>query len=156
MGAIENFHWVAPLLVRGARPLSHKDLQAKGVSIAINLESGFYEQFFQDDYETEIPREFGIVEKNLHLSNWEMPTVERLEDIVQEIEVERALGNVVFVHCRWGKDRTGIVLAAWRIIVQGWTYEAAVKEMFGIGFRRYVYFLWLRSLKQLAEKRGRA
>lgn len=38
------------------------------------------------------------------------------------------------VHCWRGADRTGVVVAAWRIAVDGWTKEAALDEMCGGGF----------------------
>lgn len=34
----------------------------------------------------------------------------------------------VLVHCELGKARTGVVIAAYRIVAQGWTYEAALAE----------------------------
>jgi protein tyrosine/serine phosphatase len=35
----------------------------------------------------------------------------------------------VFVHCRQGRDRTGIVVAAYRMKIQGWPLAAAEEEM---------------------------
>jgi tyrosine-protein phosphatase SIW14 len=42
----------------------------------------------------------------------------------------------VFVHCRVGDDRTGMMIAAYRMAEQGWTAEEARKEMeaYGVGF----------------------
>ena len=44
----------------------------------------------------------------------------------------------VLVHCRHGADRTGTMCAVYRIVVQGWTKEEAIKEMTdgGFGFHR--------------------
>lgn len=41
----------------------------------------------------------------------------------------------VFFHCRYGKDRTGAMAALYRIKVQGWNPEKAVREMKHFGFR---------------------
>jgi len=41
----------------------------------------------------------------------------------------------VFFHCRYGKDRTGTMAALYRIRVQGWQPEKAVREMKYFGFR---------------------
>ena len=35
----------------------------------------------------------------------------------------------VFVHCRYGADRTGLMCAVYRVVVQGWSREAAIDEM---------------------------
>jgi tyrosine-protein phosphatase SIW14 len=35
----------------------------------------------------------------------------------------------VFVHCQYGSDRTGVVIAAYRVAVQGWSMEQAKREL---------------------------
>jgi protein tyrosine/serine phosphatase len=40
----------------------------------------------------------------------------------------------VFVHCKLGKDRTGIVVAAYRMKVEGWPFTLAESEMESFGF----------------------
>ena len=40
----------------------------------------------------------------------------------------------VFVHCRLGDDRVGMMIAAYRMAEQGWTAEEAKKEMRASGF----------------------
>jgi tyrosine-protein phosphatase SIW14 len=43
-------------------------------------------------------------------------------------------GKKVFVHCQTGDDRTGMMIAAYRMAEQGWTVEEAMKEMEAYGF----------------------
>lgn len=47
----------------------------------------------------------------------------------------------VFLHCQHGADRTGVMSAVYRIVVQGWSKEAAIREMTegGYGF----HSVWL-------------
>lgn len=40
----------------------------------------------------------------------------------------------VFVHCRLGEDRTGMMVAAYRMAAQGWTADEAMREMQQFGF----------------------
>ncbi len=40
----------------------------------------------------------------------------------------------IFVHCRLGNDRTGMMIAAYRMDGQGWTAEQAMKEMHFFGY----------------------
>jgi tyrosine-protein phosphatase SIW14 len=44
----------------------------------------------------------------------------------------------IFVHCRYGDDRTGMMIAAYRMAVEGWTPEEAKKEMEKFGFHHLV------------------
>jgi tyrosine-protein phosphatase SIW14 len=44
----------------------------------------------------------------------------------------------IFVHCRYGDDRTGMMIAAYRMAVEGWTAEEARKEMNAFGFHKVV------------------
>jgi protein tyrosine phosphatase (PTP) superfamily phosphohydrolase (DUF442 family) len=44
----------------------------------------------------------------------------------------------IFVHCRYGDDRTGMMIAAYRMAVQGWTWEEARKEMNAFGFHHTI------------------
>ena len=47
-------------------------------------------------------------------------------------------GKKVFVHCRYGDDRTGMMIASYRMAVEGWTAEEARKEMEQFGFHHLV------------------
>jgi len=52
--------------------------------------------------------------------------------------LEENKGKRIFVHCRYGDDRTGMMIAAYRMAVEGWTPEEARKEMEKFGFHRLV------------------
>ncbi len=45
-------------------------------------------------------------------------------------------GKKVFVHCRLGDDRTGMMIAAYRMSEEGWTAEESMTEMKSFGFSR--------------------
>jgi len=55
-----------------------------------------------------------------------------------------------FVHCLHGEDRTGVVMACYRLSI-GWTKEAAEEEMFANGFHKIEDALWRFWLRQRAE-----
>jgi tyrosine-protein phosphatase SIW14 len=44
----------------------------------------------------------------------------------------------VFVHCRYGDDRTGMMIAAYRMAVEGWSAADARKEMDAFGFHHVI------------------
>ena len=52
--------------------------------------------------------------------------------------------RMVFVHCHHGRERTGTMVAAYRIAAQNWTPEQALAEMEAFGLRGF----WFRHLKK--------
>ena len=57
--------------------------------------------------------------------------------------VDTAGPGAVFVHCRRGTDRTGAIVAFYRIARQGWDRDKAAKEARDVGMRP-----WYRGLQQ--------
>lgn len=60
--------------------------------------------------------------------------------------------DMVFVHCRWGVDRTGMAVAAYRILTEAWDYDKAVDEMLAHGFHKFPYGFWIKTLRELEVK----
>ncbi len=60
------------------------------------------------------------------------------DDIVAALWILKNSPKPVIVHCAHGSDRTGAVLAMYRIIFQNWTKEQAITEMKegGYGFHK--------------------
>lgn len=46
-----------------------------------------------------------------------------------------------FIHCTHGQDRTGLVIALYRLS-QGWSKADAEKEMLDMGFHKALFGLW--------------
>lgn len=57
-----------------------------------------------------------------------------VDDLVAGVRQIRAAPKPVVVHCWHGSDRTGSVVAAYRIAVEGWTPAAALDELRFGGF----------------------
>ena len=45
----------------------------------------------------------------------------------------------IFVHCYLGEDRSGVMVAAYRIAQQNWTVDQAFTEMLSFGFHNHLY-----------------
>jgi len=78
-------------------------------------------------------------------------------DVVAFLKVvENAANQPVFVHCQAGVDRTGMMTAAYRIVVEGWTKEDAVREMRATGFHPWHLDIprYLENLNVPAMKRA--
>jgi protein tyrosine/serine phosphatase len=77
-------------------------------------------------------RQHGIHLEHLSFSDTRTPPAEVFErflSLVQQRERQPAL-----VHCEQGFHRTGILCAAYRVRVNGWTLDAAIEEMRACGF----------------------
>jgi protein tyrosine/serine phosphatase len=55
----------------------------------------------------------------------------------------------VFLHCSRGVDRVGVVVAVYRMEVDGWSKEEAEAEMDALGF----HTIWYRLKKTVKEWR---
>ena len=126
---LENFHRVSPTLYRGAQPTAEgmKQLERLGVKTVINLRS-----FHTDNVElsgTHLRRE------HLWVKTWH-PEDEDVRRFLQIVTDTNA--TPVFVHCQHGSDRTGTMVAIYRIVVEGWTKDKAIAEMTtgGFGYHR--------------------
>lgn len=123
-GNISNFENYAPNLYRGAQPslAALKDLQKKGVKTIISL------RLSKD--ETKQEREFCKVNniRFVHIPmSYKTPEV---GDILAFLGVVTNKDmQPVYLHCRYGSDRTGAMVGLYRVIVQNWSYEEAYAEM---------------------------
>jgi protein tyrosine phosphatase (PTP) superfamily phosphohydrolase (DUF442 family) len=50
-------------------------------------------------------------------------------------------GKKIFVHCRLGDDRTGMMVAAYRMAEEGWSADEAMNEMESFGFTRSHHYI---------------
>lgn len=80
--------------------------------------------------------------------------------IVDRIDELRKQGKNVHLHCTYGRDRTGIVVAYYRIAKQGWTVDEAWAEMkeYGVTDQPYdlqhIIFLKEEFLSESAKDSG--
>jgi protein tyrosine phosphatase (PTP) superfamily phosphohydrolase (DUF442 family) len=62
---------------------------------------------------------------------------EALQMILDSIN---SAGSPVFLHCEHGEDRTGLIVAAYRVIMCGWKKDAAMTEALHFGYRNWLNF----------------
>jgi tyrosine-protein phosphatase SIW14 len=126
-GDLPNFAKVSDVLYRGAQPTEagFRDLHAMGVKTVICL------RLF--DTERDLVNRNGM--HYLHISCDATRADE--EDVVAFLKAATDPANQpVFVHCQFGCDRSGLMVAAYRMTVDGWTSDQAIDEMRGRGFNR--------------------
>ena len=125
-----NLGRMAPGIYRGAQPTEEglDRLKAMGIRSVVNLRHDFWEQ------EAPACRERGLEYLHLPLDSSGTPS---------DADVRRFLAWVtdparqpVFVHCHHGCDRTGTLCACYRIAVDRWPLDDALREMDAFGFKR--------------------
>lgn len=133
--ALPNFHQVNKELYRGAQPLSGgmKELAALGIKTVINLR-GEDERTRDEEAEAQAA---GLRYFSVSLPGLKRPTHQQVEKILAFINDSQ--NWPVFVHCHHGEDRTGLIIAVYRISRDGWTAEQAKKEAKRHGMSRFQF-----------------
>jgi protein tyrosine/serine phosphatase len=116
-------------IYRSARPGRRglKALQGLGVKTILNLE-----EFIESGLEGFEARGLGIADVNVPMSGFGPPSFEQL-DRALAVMTDPNLAHPLLVHCRLGEDRTGIVVAAYRVVVEGASAAQAAREAVSIG-----------------------
>ncbi|HKR01735.1 MAG TPA: tyrosine-protein phosphatase [Pyrinomonadaceae bacterium] len=133
--AIPNFHQVNEHLYRGAQPQKGwvEKLTALKIKTVINLR-GEDENARLEEAEA---RAAGLQYFNVPLPGFGRPSDEQVEKVLDLINDPQ--NWPVFVHCHHGEDRTGTIIAVYRISHDGWTSEQAKKEAKSYGMSRFQF-----------------
>ncbi|HSB11324.1 MAG TPA: tyrosine-protein phosphatase [Blastocatellia bacterium] len=121
---LPNFHRVTETLYRGAQPLSGglKKLSELGIRSVINLR-GEDDVNRQEEKEAEAA---GLRYFSLPMPGLSAPSDEQVNRAMTLIE--NPDNQPVFVHCKRGSDRTGTIIAVYRISHDGWSADQATAE----------------------------
>lgn len=121
---LPNFSQVSANLYRGAQPTEAgvKQLAAMGVKTIINLRGADERARTEETW----AKNAGMKFINVSLRNWFEPKTEDIERVIEEIDAPE--NQPVFVHCKRGADRTGTVVAVYRISHDNWTAKQANDE----------------------------
>src|SRR6202158_406064 len=123
---IPGFAAITPTPYRGAQPRQHGfEVLAKiGIQIVVDLRGD------RDNERAEVTS-LGMQYVSMH---WQcsFPKDRIFADFLTLIQ--KNPGKKIFVHCRVGDDRTGMMIAAYRMAEEGWTAKQAMDEMTKYGF----------------------
>ena len=136
---LPRLHQVSERLYRGAQPLDRgiSKLHELGVNTVINLRGP---NDLTRAEETEA-RALGLNYFNIALPGWGRPQDDRIARIMELINAPES--GRVFIHCRAGVDRTGLIVAIYRMTHDGWSSDRALAEAERLGMRRTQ--LWMRD-----------
>jgi protein tyrosine/serine phosphatase len=125
MAGAGNLHKINEGLYRSAQPTREGmiNLEKMGIKTVINLRA-----FHSDSDEISGTT---LLNDALSVKTWHIED----EDVIRVLRTIQKKENGPFlIHCLHGADRTGVMSALYRIVVQGWTKEDALKEMVDGGY----------------------
>ncbi len=141
---IPNTGKISDVLYRGAQPLDKglPELKKLGITTIVDLRGEDREKI---KWERKHAESLGIRFVHIPLSGWSPPTDEQVAQFLSLLRNDPE--QKIFVHCRFGADRTGVFVAAYRMAVEKWTPEQAMKEMYFFGFNGF----WHPSMKSFIK-----
>lgn len=131
---LPNFHIVTPHLYRSAQPWREgfRAAEKMGIRTVINLrEDG-------SDDEWAAGTKLKLVRVPMALGKVDEVAIAKVLAILEKKE-----DGPFLIHCQMGADRTGAVMAMWRITAQGWSKADAVAEAraCGLGIEAYATYV---------------
>src|SRR5437667_431047 len=128
---LPHFHQVNSVFYRGAQP-SETGLQLlarQGVQTIINLRAADEKSVLEQQW----AKKAGLRYFNVPLKGRGRPTDAEEQAILSLINAPE--NQPVFLHCKRGKDRTGTIVACYRVSRDHWTSQRAIQEARKLGMR---------------------
>ncbi|MAD98622.1 MAG: protein tyrosine phosphatase [Flavobacteriaceae bacterium] len=118
LGKFKRLYKISEDVYRSEQPSKKgfKELEAMGIQSILNLRRRV------DDNRKAKGRDFKLF--HIRIKTKEL-TEDQLIDILKTLQKAE---KPVLVHCWHGSDRTGITIAAYRIVFENWSKEAAIAE----------------------------
>lgn len=117
----KNMHQVSPGLYRSGQPQAEafREFEKMGIKTVVVLNP----EHQPGDQAMAEGTDLNIV--TIPMS----PGQTQPDRVFQVLEAIKNAPGPVLVHCYRGADRTGLVMAAYRVVFEGWNREAAIDEM---------------------------
>lgn len=124
---VGNLFQVSDMLYRSAQPTPDglKRLKELGVKTVINLRA------FHNDVKA--AKAADLLDEELSINTWSIEN----DDVIRVMNIIKdPAGAPYLIHCQHGADRTGMMVAMYRIIILHWTKDEAIDELVrgGYGF----------------------
>jgi tyrosine-protein phosphatase SIW14 len=135
---LPRFHRINEKLYRGAQPRRGglMRLRQLGVKTVINLRGSNEDTRSDEQY----ARALGLKYFNVPIDRVGRPADAKVQSVLAIVNA--AENQPVFVHCNYGRDRTGLIIAVYRLANEGWTAAEAQREA-----NRHGMFWWKFGLK---------
>ena len=144
IAGIHNAGKINDMLYRGAQPKQAglEELKKLGVTTIVDLRRG---DAHKADWERREAAALGMRFVYIPVSGWGPPSDQQVAEFLGLFREDPK--PKVFVHCRFGDDRTGMFVATYRIAVDQWSPSRAIGEMYFFGFNGF----WHPSMRKFIQ-----
>ena len=144
IAGVPNAGKISEVLLRGAQPSAQglAELKKLGVTTIVDLRGN----------RGPVARERALAESlgmrfvDIPVNGWSPPANAQVAEFLKLIQ--QGGTQKFFVHCYYGSDRTGVMVAAYRMAQQNWTADQAVEEMYSFGF----HYHWYPAMKSYVKR----
>lgn len=132
---IINFGQVTPVLFRGGQPTSegYRELKQMGIETVIS----FRHEKGENTLERRAVEALGMRFVNLPWHTWDKPADAEISQFFTLLAARPRAK--VFIHCQQGRDRTGTMVALYRVAVDHWCPASAVAEMKSYHYHHFFF-----------------
>ena len=116
--SFQNLYKVDENLFRSEQPtkMGMKELQDLGVKTILNVRN-----LRNDNCEG---KSSNLILKRKRINTWTI----KYDEVVSALRIIQESPKPVLIHCKHGSDRTGCIVAAYRMSIQNWAKEDAIYE----------------------------
>lgn len=82
--------------------------------------------------EKHLAKQYGLEFLNITVSVYKKPTEEQISEFLKMVTDGNK--HPLYIHCDEGKEQTTMMIAAYRVFVEGWSPEKAFEEIREVGF----------------------
>jgi tyrosine-protein phosphatase SIW14 len=135
LAGVPNAGKVSEMLLRGAQPSAQglAELKKLGVTTVVDLRGNNRPVA----WERAQAESLGMRFVNIPVLGWSAPDDAKVAQFLRLVQQDPM--QKIFIHCYYGEDRTGVMVATYRIAQQNWTPEQAAAEMNSFGFHYHLY-----------------
>jgi len=130
---VPNFHVVNEQVLRGGQPTGtgFRNLADMGVKTIVDLQ----EEGERAHDEKKLVKALGMDYINIPMKGMTTPTEKQISHALKALDKD----GPVFIHCKRGADRTGVVIACYRVKHDGWENQKALSEARDYGMSWYQF-----------------
>lgn len=140
--AVKNCFKVSDDIYRSAQPAGETASSMKELGIKSILNLRHYHPEDSEEF-----KKAGII-----LYSYKMDAGSAsIKDLIEALKIIQTAPKPILIHCWHGSDRTGFIIAGYRMVMQGWSAEKAIEELRkgGYGYHELEFPHIMKELREM-------